>query len=110
MTQSRQQQLVFVLTIVFTCLDTSGSLEREQQQQQQQQQLSTSDDRGRRRPRHTPFLPGDYWNGNRPDFGPTDTDLKVVVNATARMKCPISHVADNRVSKKGFDPIIYRIA
>ena len=52
---------------------------------------------GRKR-RHTPFLPGDHWKGLRPDFGPTDTDLEVMVNGTARMKCPITHVSDNRVS------------
>ena len=53
--------------------------------------------RGGRFPRHTPFLPGDYWNGERPDFGPTETDVKVLVNSTAQLRCPISHVADSRV-------------
>ena len=51
-----------------------------------------------RKRRHTPFLPGDHWNGLRPDFGPTETDIEVMVNGTARMKCPITHVSDNRVS------------
>ena len=51
------------------------------------------------RKRHTPFLPGDHWKGMRPDFGPTQTDIEVMVNGTARMKCPITHVSDNRVSK-----------
>ena len=51
-----------------------------------------------RKRRHTPFLPGDHWKGLRPDFGPTQTDLEVMVNGTARMKCPITHVSDNRVS------------
>ena len=54
--------------------------------------------RKERRRRHTPFLPGDYWNGQRPDFGPTETDVRVLVNGTAQLKCPISHVADDRVS------------
>ena len=49
--------------------------------------------------RHTPFLPGDHWKGMRPDFGPTETDIEVMVNGTAKMKCPITHVSDNRVSK-----------
>ncbi len=48
--------------------------------------------------RHTPFLPGDYWKDKRPEFGDTDTDLQVMVNATARLKCPITHVADSSVS------------
>ena len=48
--------------------------------------------------RHTPFLPGDYWQGKRPDFGPTQTNVTVMVNTTAKMVCPISHVADSRVS------------
>ena len=52
----------------------------------------------RRRRRHTPFLPGDHWQGLRPDFGHTETDIEVMVNGTARMKCPITHVSDNRVS------------
>ena len=52
----------------------------------------------KRKRRHTPFLPGDHWKGLRPDFGPTETDLEVMVNGTARMKCPITHVSDNRVS------------
>ena len=51
-----------------------------------------------RKRRHTPFLPGDHWKGLRPEFGPTETDLEVMVNGTARMKCPITHVSDNRVS------------
>ena len=51
-----------------------------------------------RRRRHTPFLPGDHWKGLRPDFGPTETDIEVMVNGTAKMKCPITHVSDNRVS------------
>ena len=49
--------------------------------------------------RHTPFLPGDHWKGMRPDFGTTETDIEVMVNGTAKMKCPITHVSDNRVSK-----------
>ena len=49
--------------------------------------------------RHTPFLPGDHWKGMRPDFGPTETDIEVMVNGTAKLKCPITHVSDNRVSK-----------
>ena len=49
--------------------------------------------------RHTPFLPGDHWKGMRPDFGPSETDIEVMVNGTAKMKCPITHVSDNRVSK-----------
>ena len=52
----------------------------------------------RRQRRHTPFLPGDHWRGLRPDFGHTETDIEVMVNGTARMKCPITHVSDNRVS------------
>ena len=48
-------------------------------------------------PRHTPFLPGDYWRGERPDFGPTETDVEVLFNSTAMLICPISHVADSRV-------------
>jgi len=52
----------------------------------------------RRHPRHTPFLPGDYWKGMRPDFGDTETEVRVMLNGTARMKCPISHVADSRIS------------
>ena len=51
-----------------------------------------------RKRRHTPFLPSDHWNGLRPDFGPTETDIEVMVNGTAKMKCPITHVSDNRVS------------
>ena len=48
--------------------------------------------------RHTPFLPGDYWKDKRPEFGDTETDVQVMVNATGRLKCPITHVADNSVS------------
>ena len=50
--------------------------------------------------RHTPFLPGDYWKGRRPDFGETDLEPEVMVNGTARLKCPITHVADSSVSKQ----------
>lgn len=49
--------------------------------------------------RHTPFLPGDYWKDKRPEFGDTQTDVEVMVNATAKLKCPITHVADSSVSK-----------
>ena len=49
--------------------------------------------------RHTPFLPGDYWKDRRPEFGDTQTDVEVMVNATAKLKCPITHVADSSVSK-----------
>ena len=52
----------------------------------------------RRQRRHTPFLPGDYWKDNRPDFGSTETTLNVMENSTAKFKCPISHVADSSVS------------
>lgn len=48
--------------------------------------------------RHTPFLPGDYWKDKRPEFGDTQTEVQVMVNGTARLKCPISHVADTSVS------------
>lgn len=48
--------------------------------------------------RHTPFLPGDYWKNKRPEFGPTQTDLEVMVNGTVRLKCPITHVADSSIS------------
>ena len=48
--------------------------------------------------RHTPFLPGDYWKDKRPEFGDTETEVQVMVNATGRLKCPITHVADNSVS------------
>ena len=48
--------------------------------------------------RHTPFLPGDYWKDKRPEFGDTQTDIEVMVNGTARLKCPITHVADSSVS------------
>ena len=48
--------------------------------------------------RHTPFLPGDYWKDKRPEFGDTKTDVEVMVNGTARLKCPITHVADSSVS------------
>ena len=64
-------------------------------QQQQQQQISIE---MLRKPRHTPFLPGDHWKGLRPDFGSSQTDIEVMVNGTAKMKCPITHVSDNRVS------------
>ena len=47
--------------------------------------------------RHTPFLPGDYWKDKRPEFGDTETDVEVMVNATAKLKCPITHVADSSV-------------
>ena len=50
--------------------------------------------------RHTPFLPGDYWKGRRPDFGETDLSPEVMVNGTAKLKCPITHVADSSVSKQ----------
>ena len=49
--------------------------------------------------RHTPFLPGDYWKDKRPEFGDTQTDVEVMVNATAKLKCPITHVADSSVSQ-----------
>ena len=65
--------------------------------QQQQSGIISSIIMQRKR-RHTPFLPGDHWKGLRPDFGPTKTDIEVMVNGTARMKCPITHVSDNRVS------------
>ena len=48
--------------------------------------------------RHTPFLPGDYWKDRRPEFGDTQTEVETMVNGTARLKCPISHVADSSVS------------
>ena len=48
--------------------------------------------------RHTPFLPGDYWKDQRPDFGSTETTLNVMENSTAKFKCPITHVADSSVS------------
>ena len=51
-----------------------------------------------REKRHTPFLPGDYWKDNRPDFGSTETTLNVMENSTAKFKCPITHVADSSVS------------
>ena len=52
--------------------------------------------------RHTPFLPGDYWKDKRPEFGDTQTDIEVMVNGTARLKCPITHVADSSVSINTF--------
>jgi hypothetical protein len=48
--------------------------------------------------RHTPFLPGDHWKDKRPEFGNTETEVKVMVNGTAKLKCPITHVADSSVS------------
>ena len=57
----------------------------------------------RRAKRHTPFLPGDYWKDNRPDFGSTETTLNMMENSTAKFKCPISHVADSSVSFTQFD-------
>jgi len=52
----------------------------------------------KREKRHTPFLPGDYWKDQRPDFGSTETTLNVMENSTAKFKCPITHVADSSVS------------
>ena len=37
---------------------------------------------GLRSRRHTPFLPDDHWKGP-PEFGPTETDVRVMVNGTA---------------------------
>ncbi len=51
-----------------------------------------------REKRHTPFLPGDYWKDNRPDFGSTETSLTIMENSTVKFKCPITHVADSSVS------------
>ena len=59
------------------------------------QRLEKKVSRGKR---HTPFLPGDYWKDQRPDFGTTDTTLNVMENSTAKFKCPITHVADSSVS------------
>lgn len=47
--------------------------------------------------RHTPFLPEDHWKG-RPDFGTTNTNVTVMVNGTADLRCPISHIMDSSVS------------
>ena len=66
--------------------------------QQQKYKLSSMKTTKRRHRRHTPFLPGDHWKGLRPDFGKTETSIQVMVNGTAKMKCPITHVSDNRVS------------
>lgn len=47
--------------------------------------------------RHTPFLPEDHWKG-RPDFGTTNTNVTVMVNGTADLRCPISHIMDSSLS------------
>ena len=59
--------------------------------------------------RHTPFLPGDYWKDRRPEFGDTNTDVEVMVNGTARLKCPISHVADSSVRNLYFHIIFLKL-
>ena len=49
--------------------------------------------------RHTPFLPNDYWDAEKPpEFGATVTNVTAVVNATARLVCPIGHIQDSAVS------------
>ena len=51
--------------------------------------------------RHTPFMPEDHWKGP-PEFGETETNLSVMVNGTAELRCPIARVQDSAVSN-GFD-------
>eukprot|EP00095_Tigriopus_kingsejongensis_P011330 maker-scaffold195_size270011-snap-gene-1.16 protein:Tk11330 transcript:maker-scaffold195_size270011-snap-gene-1.16-mRNA-1 annotation:"hypothetical protein KGM_18218" len=46
------------------------------------------------RKRHTPFLPEDHWPG-RPEFGSTITNVTVMVNGTADIRCPIGHIMDS---------------
>ncbi len=53
----------------------------------------------RRPPRHTPFMPDEYWRG-APEFGPTRQNVSVTVNGTAELVCPIGHVQDSAVSKQ----------
>ena len=48
--------------------------------------------------RHTPFMPEDHWKGP-PEFGETETNLSVMVNGTAELRCPIARVQDSAVSK-----------
>ncbi len=58
--------------------------------------------RPRPRPRrHTPFMPEDYWRGP-PEFGETQRNVSVAVNATAELRCPIGHVQDSAVSHTQF--------
>ena len=47
-----------------------------------------------RHKRHTPFLPDDHWKGGPPEFGPTKTDVDVMINGTVDLVCPIGHVQD----------------
>ena len=47
--------------------------------------------------RHTPFLPDDHWKGP-PQFGQTETNVSVLLDGTAQLKCPIGHVQDSAVS------------
>ena len=49
--------------------------------------------------RHTPFMPEEYWKG-APEFGPTESNVSVMVNGTAELVCPIGHVQDSAVSTK----------
>lgn len=60
--------------------------------------LSTSETRSWvRTKRHTPYMPVDHWQG-APEFGYTESNLTVAVNATAELKCPIGKVQDDAVS------------
>ena len=48
--------------------------------------------------RHTPFMPEDHWKGP-PEFGATETNVSVMVNGTAELRCPIARVQDSAVSE-----------
>lgn len=85
------QLMILMATFLIPVSPKASSPPEHQQQEQHHHQLHLL------RKRHTPFLPGDYWKGMRPDFGDTETDVKAMVNGTARLKCPISHVADSGV-------------
>ena len=49
--------------------------------------------------RHTPFMPEDHWKGP-PEFGATETNVSVMVNGTAELRCPIARVQDSAVSEQ----------
>ena len=44
-------------------------------------------------------MPEDHWKG-APEFGATETNVSVMVNGTAELRCPIARVQDSAVSEQ----------
>ena len=91
--------LLFTLSVIFSSVSVSMS--------SADNLLSAGASNKIRHKRHTPFLPDDHWKGP-PEFGPTKTDRKVMVNGTIDLVCPIGHVQDSAVSPDKTYPYIER--